>query len=131
MSEDTASHHPRFGVGRVLVALAACLSFGAGATAAPAPLPRAERPQPVDKDRIEFHMDHVPWSKVFVWLAEQTGIPVVTAYKLAGYFTFIGPKDARYTMPQIITIIRAALLVEKNLFLDRTERCFRLIPTDE
>jgi hypothetical protein len=75
-----------------------------------------------------------PWSAVFTWLSEQTGLPVVTQFKPTGTFTFIPPNpEKRYTMPEIIDILNEALMARQNdrYLLIRRESSFYLQPADE
>jgi hypothetical protein len=49
------------------------------------------------------------WPAVFDWLREQTTMPVVTQAKPAGTFTFSGPENRTYTLPEIVDILNEAL----------------------
>jgi hypothetical protein len=83
-----------------------------------------------DRGGIEFRMENKPWSEVFEWLSKQSGVPVITSFKVAGSFTFIGPEGAKYTLPEIEFIINRALLHQNELALIRRERCFAIMAAD-
>ena len=74
-------------------------------------------------------MEDKPWSDVFQWLARETGVPVITDFKVSGHFTFIGPKGARYTIAEIIGLINEGLL-QHQLVLVRRPRTFGLAFVD-
>lgn len=90
---------------------------------------REQAPEPQDKGGIEFEMDDKRWTDVFEWLSDQTELPVITTFKPPGTFTFIGPKGARYTIPEIVAIINQALL-RQDMILIRREESFALRAID-
>jgi hypothetical protein len=75
-------------------------------------------------------MDNVTWKEVLNWLEEQTGLAVVSNNTPLGRFTFLGPKGARYTMPQILDILSEALR-QQEMLLIRRERNFALVFADQ
>jgi hypothetical protein len=101
-------------VGAVLVSLMTC---------APA---TAQEAGP--EKRYRFEMDQQPWSRVFDWLTETTGKPLISQYRPTGTFTFKGPPGKEYTLGEIIDILNDSL---KNLpqkyRLVRRERSFTLL----
>src|SRR5690348_1846127 len=94
--------------------------------APPVPWFRAEAPSDPQPKTIPFEMRDKPWVEVMEWLSDETGIPVSCGVFLpCGTFTFIGPKDARYTHLQIIGILNRALL-EQRLILIRHQHSFTI-----
>ena len=83
---------------------------------------------------VKFAMRDKTWREVFEWLAKATGKPVVTSVYPQGKFTFAGPADKEYTIPEVVDIINAALMsnrrTDKYYFINR-ERSFTIIPPDE
>jgi type II secretory pathway component GspD/PulD (secretin) len=93
--------------------------------------PAAKEPQKGTSKRAAFEFRNKPWSQVFEWLSDTTGLPVIASFKPTGTFTFMPPSaDKRYTLPQIMDILNEALLQQKLLLL-RTERSITLLPADE
>jgi hypothetical protein len=80
-----------------------------------------------------FEFRDVPWGRVFEWLTDRTGLPVVIGAdsRPTGTFTFVPPRtDHTFGIPEVIDILNDALLAQKYLLL-RGEHSFRLIPADE
>jgi len=92
-----------------------------------------EKPEPAEPlEKIyQFEMRNKPWGAVLEWLADQTGLPVMTNLKPSGKFTFVGPKSAlRYTMGGILDLLNEGLANQK-LILIRDHLAIRLAPADE
>jgi type II secretory pathway component GspD/PulD (secretin) len=80
--------------------------------------------------KAAFEFENKPWSAVFAWLSDETGLPVVTSFKPTGSFTFIPPNGRKYTISEIIDILNESLLVQKYLLI-RRQGSFALLPADE
>src|SRR5262249_21216282 len=78
--------------------------------------------------KVKFEMRDKPWSQVFEWLSDQTGLPVMWSNdnKLTGTFTFIPPGNGRkeYTIPQVIDILNQSLEQQRHLLLRRGANFF-------
>jgi type II secretory pathway component GspD/PulD (secretin) len=67
-------------------------------------------------------MQAVPWKKVFEWLADQTGQPVLANEVPTGAFTFVAPggKAPRtFTLPEVIDLLNEALLAKRFMLVRR------------
>jgi hypothetical protein len=117
----------------LLLVVVALLSLGF----APAPLPRPPRaprvelrapaplPNPPEVPRFEFRMENKTWRDVFKWLADETGTPFIGTSSLWGSFTFVGPKGAKYSTPEIVAIINRSLAPRGIALVHRVrEQCF-------
>jgi RNA polymerase sigma factor (sigma-70 family) len=100
--------------------------------------PRADRPParaeapPAEEKRYSFEMREQPWSKVFEWFSDITGLAYVSPNKPTGTFTFIPPKGKQYTIREIFDILNEALLANTPKYvLIRGEKTFHLLPADE
>jgi hypothetical protein len=84
-------------------------------------------------ERFEFPpMDRKPWSRVFDWLSDQTGLPVITTFTPKGSLTFRGPKGARYSIPQILRVINRSLIGQGDgCLLVRGKRAFCVWPAED
>jgi type II secretory pathway component GspD/PulD (secretin) len=85
--------------------------------------------------RFALRMEAVPWKKVFAWLADQTGLPVVAEQVPTGTFTFLPPASAgkaprTYTIPEVLDVLNDALLASKHLLVRRANS-FQLVAADE
>src|SRR5438874_445986 len=83
--------------------------------------PTKEAAAPAPK-RYLFEMRNKPWSGVFEWLVDQTGVPFSGENQPpAGTMTFIAPRVGNqpkmFTMPEIIDLINENLLPKKFLLL--------------
>jgi type II secretory pathway component GspD/PulD (secretin) len=92
--------------------------------------PAAPAAAPGKAGAVEFR--EAPWGKVFEWLTERTGLPVIVGdSRPTGTFTFMPPRpDHAYDVPEVIDILNDGLLGQKYLLL-RGEHSFRLVPADE
>jgi type II secretory pathway component GspD/PulD (secretin) len=88
--------------------------------------------------RVQFELQAVPWKKVFEWLADQTGLPVVANTVPTGTFTFVAPARGKgprtFTIPEVIDIVNEALLSgsqTQKYYLIKRERNFIVVPADE
>jgi type II secretory pathway component GspD/PulD (secretin) len=98
------------------------------------PGPGAERPRPGRGGKayaVEFR--DRPWGQVLGWLAEQSGLPVVSPSRPTGTFTFVPPRGKTYTLPGVLDLLNEALLTHpgQKYLLIRRERSFLLVPADE
>jgi hypothetical protein len=77
---------------------------------------------------------NAPWIKVFEWLSNVTGLPVVSPPRAVGAFTFVPPKsdgnDKKYTLPEIMDILNEAL-AKQQLVLVRRKTTIGLWYSDE
>src|SRR5262249_47200075 len=80
-----------------------------------------------------FEFVNKPWTSVFEWLAEQTGLPVTVHSIPSGTLTLISPEpDGRpkqHTLSEVIDLLNRQL-AKQNLVLIRTTRAWVLIPLD-
>jgi type II secretory pathway component GspD/PulD (secretin) len=83
---------------------------------------------------VTFQMQAAPWKKVFEWLADQTGLPVVANTVPTGTFTFVPPatgKAARtYTIPEVIDLVNDSLILKQHILV-RRPNSLQLVPADE
>lgn len=104
--------------------------------AAPSAQPRPEEAKPKNADQtVAFEMRQVPWPKVFEWLSDQTGLPVITNnLVVTDTFNFISPRvgkePRKYTVPEVIDLINEGLLRQKFTLIRRANS-FLLVPADE
>jgi hypothetical protein len=77
----------------------------------PPPVPNKDaKPARAAEPTYVFDMRDKPWSKVFEWLADITGKPVLPGISMpTGTFSFINPKGQKFTIPEIIDIINDTL----------------------
>ncbi len=100
----------------------------------PAKPDKPDKKEEAKEKTVKFAFDGKAWRAVFEWLAETTGKPVVTNFYPTGTFTFIGPANKEYTIPQVIDILNEALLSNSQTnkyYLINRERSFTLVPADE
>jgi type II secretory pathway component GspD/PulD (secretin) len=101
--------------------------------AVPGKDPEAVKPVPDKPDParpLALNMNARPWTQVFEWLSDQTGLPIVARDKPQGTFTFIAPRNKKYSLPEAIDVINEALLAQKYLLI-RRPHSFVLVPADE
>src|SRR2546423_1621349 len=101
------------------------------AAAPAAPAASTEKKQP----RFAFEMRNKPWSAVFEWLSDRTGLPFISGISPPpGTFSFINPRingvPKEYTIGEIIDIINDGLLTHKYILL-RRPTSFTIVPADE
>jgi type II secretory pathway component GspD/PulD (secretin) len=128
--------HRLVGVVLGIAGLAVVLLSGSPASSgdkAKAPAPGGK----VAEKRFTFQMQATPWKKVFEWLADQTGQPVVANQFPTGTFTFIPPPGGKgprtFTVSEVIDILNEALLTSatQRWILVRGPHSLRLVPADE
>jgi RNA polymerase sigma factor (sigma-70 family) len=91
---------------------------------------KADPPKPEEK-RYSFEMRDKPWSQVFEWYADVSGLAFVGTSKPTGTFTFVPPKNKRqYTLEEITDILNEALLAQNYIIVRRTATC-TILPADE
>jgi hypothetical protein len=81
-----------------------------------------------------FDVNGKPWDKVFAWLTELTGKPVVCSFKPAGSLQLARPSTRPYSIFQILDLINEGLLSKENTqqyLLIHRERSFALVPASE
>jgi hypothetical protein len=117
-----------------LVALGLSSILCSAAPAQPPAQARQERGNDVDRKLVTFEMRAKPWSEVFEWLADQSGVHVFTTdAKPTGTFTYIAPKNGvpqKKTISEVVDVLNAALRTKK-FFLVRLTNAYALIPADE
>jgi hypothetical protein len=101
--------------------------------AAPAPKPILPKVgEPLKTVKVEFV--NTPWRKVFQWLTDETGKPVISVYTPTGTFTYVGPPNKEYTISEVVDILNEGLLnmsrTQQYILIQRP-RSFTLIPADE
>jgi RNA polymerase sigma factor (sigma-70 family) len=117
------------------------------ASAAPPPAARqAPASKPSDnvatpraqEKRFAFEVRNKPWSQVFEWLSNQTGLPVIAPSVPTGTFTFIPPGAAQakktYALRDIIDFVNEGLLANagaQKFILICRPASFNLLPADE
>lgn len=69
-----------------------------------------------------------PWGRVFEWLTDVSGLPVIARPNLAGTVT-LSSRSRRYTLAEIIDLLNEHL--QPRYLLVRRERSFTLVPGDE
>jgi hypothetical protein len=76
-----------------------------------------------------------PWRKVFAWLAEETGLPVVCSFMPTRSFTFVPPNPLKkYTLSEVMDILHQSLLSrnhKQQYYLLHRQRNFVLVPADD
>jgi RNA polymerase sigma factor (sigma-70 family) len=77
-----------------------------------------------------FEMRESPWSKVFEWYSDVSGLPFVSAHRPTGTVTFVPPKNKRYTLGEITDILNELLLAQRCILVRRAAS-FTLLPADE
>ena len=81
-----------------------------------------------------FEMRNKPWKDVIEWLADKVNMPFTGINLPTGTFTFIPPKGAMYTVPQIIDIINEGMLsheaTQKYILVRRTTM-FTIVPASD
>jgi type II secretion system protein D len=92
--------------------------------------PPAKQPDKIGDKTVTFAMDGKPWSSVLEWLVEQTGLPLISKEKPTGTFTFVAPKDKKYTIPQVVDILNNALTTQKFILI-RREQSWTLVAADD
>ena len=116
-----AHHHA------VVIVILSCL--GASALAGPPRAPQVREGATAKTYVVEMRAK--PWSTIFEWLTDQTGLPFVSKYPPpTGTFNFIAKASQRYTLGELIDLLNDGLAVHKYVLL-RSPTCFRLIPADE
>jgi hypothetical protein len=83
--------------------------------------------------RIAFQMRAAPWKKVFEWLADVTGLPVVAGEVPTGTFTFIAPaggNQRNLTIPEVIDAVNEGLLAKRYLLI-RHQGSLKLVSADD
>jgi WD40 repeat protein len=94
----------------------------------------AKKPDAETDKKFTFSVNNKPWADVFAWLSDATGMAVVANYKPTGTLTFHGPRDKKYTIPEILDIINEGLLsnsLTQKYLLIRGERNLILLPAEE
>jgi hypothetical protein len=78
-----------------------------------------------------FEFREAPWSRVFAWLSERTGLPIISIIKPAGTFTFIPDRIVKsYTTTEVLDVLNRSLL-RQQLNLLRRERSLVMVTLDE
>jgi uncharacterized protein (TIGR03067 family) len=91
-----------------------------------------------EEKRYTLAMKEKPWKDVIEWFADVSGLRYTGKETPPGTFTFNGPKDKQYTIPEIVDIINEALLADKKtpyLLIRRPRQppagTFALVPADQ
>ena len=92
---------------------------------------KSDAPKPEEK-RYEFEAREQPWTKVFEWYSDISGLPFAGSSKPMGTLTFIPPKGKKFTLMEITDILNEALLSQKDKYiLIRRAASFTVLPADE
>lgn len=88
---------------------------------------------PTKKFKIEYRDQ--PWDKVLEWLADQTGMPLISTLRPTGTVNFIAPRDANgqpreYTLPEVIDILNELMQAQKYHLL-RRQASYTIVSADE
>ena len=120
------SYHRRGMMGCVLGIVLAL-----GWPAAPGLASAQQKAKPTEEARgFTFEVRDMPWGKVFEWLAQETGLPVVGTSSPTGTFSFVPTASKKYTLGQVVDIINEGLMSKKHLLM-RREQTFVIVPADE
>lgn len=82
----------------------------------------AQEKKPIDphEKRFTLTFKNTPWKDVFVWVAEQAGMPYASAYKAPpGTFTHSSPKGKKLSLIDVIDIVNESLVEQKHVLLRR------------
>jgi type II secretory pathway component GspD/PulD (secretin) len=105
------------------------VSLGAAPPQAGKPGTQQETPR-----TYAFTFDKAPWPKVLEWLADVTGMPVITLYRPTGTFSFVPQtvdgKPRKYTLDEILDILSDALEGQKYMLVKR-HASIGLFPVDD
>lgn len=117
---------------RVFVCQLMCVSIVSCTDASVAAQPRSADAKAIDTPKkYVVEMRAKPWTTIFEWLTDQTGMPFVSKYPPPpGTFNFIAKTGQRYTLGELIDLLNDGLAAHRYVLL-RSPTCFRLIPADE
>jgi type II secretory pathway component GspD/PulD (secretin) len=116
---------PRRALASVLLVL---LGIGSGSMGAALPVPGNQPGQFNALTRTyRPHFQGELFGKVFDWLTEESGIPVITSFKIPGSGTIHA--DRPLTLAQTLDLINEAL-ADQSYALVRHERSFTVLPTE-
>jgi type II secretion system protein D len=84
---------------------------------------RAAAPASQTEKTFGFDKREEGWNQVMVWLADISGMPLITQLKPTGTFTFIPPRSGanKYTLGQIVDILNDALTAQKMVLIRRPQ----------
>src|SRR5947209_7672146 len=123
--QGTTMHTTRRGAA-LLLALGVITLWGLGAVQTRAvqapgkPAQKGDATAPNGEKLYNFEFRDAPWKRVLEWLSDQTGLPIITVYKMpTGTFNFIAPRDAngkpkQFTLPEIMDMVNGALQANKD-----------------
>ena len=77
--------------------------------------------------RIAFEMAGKDWPSIFQWLADKSGLPFSSPYRVPGTFTFTPPHGTKYTLIEIYDIINEVLQTQHKYALVRGEASLTLV----
>jgi type II secretory pathway component GspD/PulD (secretin) len=83
-----------------------------------------------NKTKIAFEMSGKEWQAVFQWLADKSGMPFSSKYKVPDTFTFSPPAGSKYTLLEIFDIVNEVLQTQHKFTLLRSEVTLSLVPAD-
>jgi hypothetical protein len=87
--------------------------------------PPADKSSKIAHKIVSLEMRNMPWGRVFEWLTDQTGLPVISTHKPTGSVNIITP--GKYTLVQAIDLLNEALLTQKFILI-RREASFTVVP---
>ncbi len=129
VTESTGDRPTRPSVLGVIPYVGEVFTFPAGG-APNGPQTPAAKPTDKQERRFTFELRNKPWNSVFDWLTDQTGLPVMNNYKLAGTFTFVPPPGKTYTMSELLDIVNESLRGQQYELLQR-KNSILVAPSDE
>ena len=122
----------KVGMGGIAVLLAALTALAV--VAAPGRAADPEKKDETPQKKYQFAMDGKPWSAVFKWLTDETGKEVINTTGPTGTFSFTGPANKSYTLPDVIDLINAGLLANSptaKFCLINGDHQFFVVPADQ
>ena len=122
----------KVGMGGIAVLLAALTALAV--VTAPGRAADPEKKDETPQKKYQFAMDGKPWSAVFKWLTDETGKEVINTTGPTGTFSFTGPENKSYTLPDVIDLINAGLLANSptaKFCLINGDHQFFVVPADQ
>ncbi len=133
LNRSLSSRLARWAIFTVATLAVVLLFVGKAPAASPEEVEAACRKDPrlANLGRVELRMKGKVWRDVFSWLEDLTGYAVARTFLPTGTFTFLGPKGATYTIPEVVGIMNRALVRQNGLILRLNRRSFGLSSPDE
>ena len=117
--------------------LASLALLSTATLAAPVPPAKERRAAPgpatavLDGTMVELReFRDASWKELFVWLTEQTGVPVVTTAKPCGVINFAPGKRRQCNVTEFLALLNIDLAT-RGCQLVRRERCFTVVGIED